>query len=251
MTPWRNIHLRVSQRRAGRSLAAWRIGGAVGSLALGLALAAVLGGCDAGAETPHANTPQLLATPAPAEGYGVAAVRVAELRRVAVQPEATQGHPPFYVQPRLGKIGRYPCAGCHSQPLERLQAQLRADEAPTHSDIRRVEAGRAHAGRANVGCRDCHDDAAGMSALRTLDGRSVSFDHSYQVCAQCHFEQANAWAGGGHGKRLVGWSGPRVVLNCAACHNPHDPLNPVSTPRWPVIAPNAPLKSEHAEGGHR
>jgi hypothetical protein len=54
------------------------------------------------------------------------------------------------------------------------------------------------------------------------------------LCAQCHFSQAAAWAGGGHGKRLDGWQGRRVVMGCADCHDPH---KPGLEPRVPFRAP--------------
>jgi len=47
-------------------------------------------------------------------------------------------------------------------------------------------------------------------------------------------EQAEAWAGGGHGKRLDGWEGRRVVMACADCHDPH---NPAVQTRIPFRAP--------------
>ena len=51
----------------------------------------------------------------------------------------------------------------------------------------------------------------------------VPLNESYRLCAQCHFIQVEAWSGGAHGKRLDTWRGPRVVMNCTDCHNPHDP----------------------------
>jgi cytochrome c553 len=61
----------------------------------------------------------------------------------------------------------------------------------------------------------------------------VSFDHSYQVCAQCHSRQASDWASGAHGKRAGGWAPPRVIYACAQCHNPHSPRWDT---RWPAVA---------------
>ena len=54
-------------------------------------------------------------------------------------------------------------------------------------------------------------------------GERATLDESYRLCAQCHFAQADAWAGGGHGKRLDGWQGRRVVMACTDCHDPHAP----------------------------
>jgi hypothetical protein len=55
-------------------------------------------------------------------------------------------------------------------------------------------------------------------------------DESYQLCAECHFREVEAWAAGAHGKRLDGWQGRRVVMACADCHDPHGPAVPVLVP---------------------
>ena len=82
-------------------------------------------------------------------------------------------------------------------------------------------------------CSTCHSpEAVEMLALRT--GERVGLDHSYRLCAQCHSGQAEAWAGGAHGKRLDGWQGRRVVMGCTDCHDPH---RPAVTPRAPFRAP--------------
>ncbi len=150
---------------------------------------------------------------------------------------------PFLVAARSGRMRRFPCGNCHDRPLNELKAGIRPQLHGVHRDI-----AKPHARAANLGCLHCHEDATGMNGLRLLDGSTVAFDHSYRLCAQCHFQQAKAWAGGGHGKRLAGWANPRVVENCAGCHNPHDPLRPVSTPRWPAVVPNAPAKRAGHDG---
>ena len=48
-------------------------------------------------------------------------------------------------------------------------------------------------------------------------------DEGTLLCSQCHYAQGEDWAAGAHGKRLVGWRGPRVVMSCTGCHDPHDP----------------------------
>jgi hypothetical protein len=74
-------------------------------------------------------------------------------------------------------------------------------------------------------------------ALRT--GEAVGLDQAYRLCAQCHFAQVDAWAGGAHGKRLDGWQGRRVVMSCADCHDPHRPVIPQ---RVPYPGPRLPTK---------
>ena len=59
----------------------------------------------------------------------------------------------------------------------------------------------------------------------------------------CHFTETDAWAAGGHGKRLDGWRGRRVVMGCADCHDPHDPA---PRPRTPFAGPHLPASgAEH------
>lgn len=173
------------------------------------------------------------AAASPAHGLS-SAQRLAGLPRVAVQGNYAGD---FQVAAREGKIQRFPCRECHDRSVGKLKAAIPVKLRGTHREIK-----RAHAPKSTLTCLACHADSDGMNTLRLADGTAVGFDHSYRVCAQCHFEQARAWAGGGHGKRLGGWAPPRVVENCAACHNPHDPLRPVSTPRWPSVVPNAPAR---------
>ena len=129
----------------------------------------------------------------------------------------------FYVAARVESLRRFPCRECHTEPLERLKAQRRR-ERQAHWEIE-----LRHAGAQTMTCATCHP-GGNMESLRTLNGQAVTFDHAYQVCAQCHASQVKDWVGGAHGKRLGGWAPPRVVMNCAACHNPHQPG---LEKRWP------------------
>jgi hypothetical protein len=71
-------------------------------------------------------------------------------------------------------------------------------------------------------CSTCHA-ADNVELLALKSGERATLDHTYKLCAQCHFTQAEAWAGGAHGKRLDGWQGRRVLTGCADCHDPHKP----------------------------
>ena len=196
-------------------------------------LAACGGSGEGGGASQHDDTPPAAA--GGAAGHGLSsAPYLAGLATVRVEGDYPR---PFLVTARSGKIGRYPCASCHDRPLKNLKAGLPPKMRGTHREI-----ARPHAPASTLACQDCHEDAGGMNHLRLADGSRVAFDHSYRVCAQCHFQQARAWAGGGHGKRLGGWAAPRVVKNCAGCHNPHDPLRPASVRRWPALVPNAPAR---------
>ncbi len=137
---------------------------------------------------------------------------------------------PFEVRLRTPEIESFPCASCHGG----ADGQSEAWESPSHRDLDPV-----HPRAAASNCGTCHlprDPAR----LRLAAGESVSLDHAYRLCAQCHFEQAEAWAGGAHGKRVATWVGRRVVLNCTGCHNAHSPAFPK---RWPRPGPGLPGRS--------
>jgi hypothetical protein len=126
---------------------------------------------------------------------------------------------------RLPDLAQYPCASCHTGRRLVLADERIAD---AHADLRVV-----HPREAGATCATCHspDD---VEQLTLRGGERVSLDHAYRVCAQCHFQQVDAWAGGAHGKRLDGWQGRRVVMGCADCHDPHAPA---FAPRLPFQAP--------------
>ena len=84
-------------------------------------------------------------------------------------------------------------------------------------------------------CATCHAPE-NPALLALIGGKRATMDQSYRLCGQCHFAQVDAWAGGGHGKRLDGWQGRRVVMACTDCHDPHDPAVLSRIPfRAPVI----------------
>jgi len=111
-------------------------------------------------------------------------------------------------------LGQYPCTSCHLGRGMILRDERIGD---AHRDIR-----PNHPAQTGATCATCHaPDNVELLALK--NGERATLDHAYRVCAQCHFSQAEAWAGGAHGKRLDGWQGRRVVMGCADCHNPHQP----------------------------
>lgn len=127
---------------------------------------------------------------------------------------------------RTPDVGQYPCTSCHLG-----RRIVMADERVTdaHQNIQPL-----HPEQTGAACATCHssDD---VELLSLKSGEHATLDHAYRLCAQCHFEQAEAWAGGGHGKRLDGWQGRRVVMGCADCHDPH---RPALVPRIPFRAPS-------------
>lgn len=120
----------------------------------------------------------------------------------------------FRVLARKKKIGRYKCSSCHTDKPVTVNQGLEL----THGDIS-LEHGQD--GQA-LSCIDCHH-LEERNFLEDKKGRKIDFDHSYQLCGQCHFRQKRDWLGGAHGKRVTNWAGERVVYNCATCHDPHSP----------------------------
>lgn len=130
--------------------------------------------------------------------------------------EGFKNKKPFYVLEREDKIKQFKCSSCHDQPLpERPTGVLRSPL--MHTDLK-----LNHASDAVMDCRSCHN-SDDMDTLKLNNKGKVSFNHSYQLCTQCHFQQGKDWAGGAHGKRLHSWRGKRVIMNCTECHDPHDP----------------------------
>jgi hypothetical protein len=125
---------------------------------------------------------------------------------------------------RSRSLGQYPCTSCH---LGRkvVMADRRIPDA--HDDIQPV-----HPAEAGAVCSTCHA-ADNVELLPLREGGRASLNQGYRLCAQCHFQQVDAWAGGGHGKRLDGWDGPRVVMGCGDCHDPHNPAVQARVPFRP------------------
>ncbi len=128
----------------------------------------------------------------------------------------------FWTETRKDKIERFKCSQCHdNKPVSISQAAEMA-----HGDIKSDHGGREKP----LSCYTCHNKEE-RDYLETEAGVRVDIDHSYQLCAQCHFRQLKDWVGGAHGKRVNYWSGKRVVQSCVSCHNPHSPR---FKKRWPV-----------------
>jgi hypothetical protein len=178
---------------------------------------------------------------------------VLDLARKAVEPNANgglsseanlvglarvpvAGHD-FETASRAAKIERFPCSRCHDRPVEQMKLAAKGRKA-AHWEIE-----LKHAPAGVMSCESCHNLNADTDSLHTLRGDAVAFDHSYQLCAQCHSRQLADWKGGAHGKRLGGWAPPRVVQSCTGCHNPHEPH---FKSRWPsVSAPVAAGAAKH------
>jgi hypothetical protein len=129
----------------------------------------------------------------------------------------------FWTETRKDKIVRFKCSQCHNnKPVSVARAAEIA-----HADIKLDHGGQEKP----LSCFTCHNKEE-RDALETEAGVKVDMDHSYQLCAQCHFRQKKDWVGGAHGKRVSYWAGQRVVQSCVSCHNPHSPR---FKKRWPAI----------------
>lgn len=127
---------------------------------------------------------------------------------------------------RAADLGQYPCTSCHLGRAVVMSDNHRVGDA--HQNIK-----PDHPRQTGGACSTCHaPDNVELLALKS--GERATLDHTYRVCGQCHFSQAESWAGGAHGKRLDGWQGQRVVMGCADCHDPH---KPAVTKRIPFRAP--------------
>ncbi len=127
----------------------------------------------------------------------------------------------FRVLARKDAISRFRCSVCHNDKPVRVQNGA----VFTHADIKLNHG----LGKNQLACIECHDPK-NRDFLIDKQGRQIDFDHSYQLCGQCHFRQKRDWLGGAHGKRETYWAGERVVRNCTSCHNPHSPAFPKKMP---------------------
>lgn len=191
----------------------------------------------AGASPPAAAGPRALATVpgAPVHGRtgpGGTPFEVARRTPAEIGHARRIGRRTFDLALRSEELGLYPCASCHLPGAEVVQTERIGD---AHGDIQPV-----HPSESEGRCLNCHavDD---VERLELASGERVGLDHAYRLCAQCHFAQVDTWAGGAHGKRLDGWRGPRVVMGCADCHDPH---RPAVQPRIPYPGPQLPGRKE-------
>jgi hypothetical protein len=135
---------------------------------------------------------------------------------------------------RTAPLEAYPCTSCHL-PGGRL-ADGGERLADAHGNIQ-----PSHPAVVGSTCSTCHrPDRVDQLALAA--GEQGGLDHAYRLCAQCHAREVEAWAGGAHGKRLDGWHGRRVVMNCTECHDPH---RPAIDQRVPFPGPQLPGARGH------
>lgn len=148
----------------------------------------------------------------------------------------------LWIEDRRPHIKRFPCSQCHAEArpagVNGEAVAKAAGKATTKAAVtgpRDAHFGLevAHAPASAMQCATCHGEKMGSDSLVSLTGQGIAFEKSFQLCSQCHMSQARDFMGGAHGKRLGGWTGPRVVRNCTGCHDPHAPQ---IAKRWPSAA---------------
>ena len=159
------------------------------------------------------------------------------VRAATARGQTAAEAPKFKVAPRLDRIRNYPCTKCHDNQFVDRRVRELQDE---HTKLVFEHGG----GR--FWCYDACHKGTDMDNLVLLRGRPVSYDESYKLCGQCHFQRLD-WYFGGHGKRqgawedqreipkvadelrieerdkIGRWTGERVILNCTECHDAHSP----------------------------
>lgn len=194
-------------------------------------------------------------------------------RRSAVQGVTARGQtiadaPPFEATKRIEEIYYYPCSDCHDLEVSNPRVRVLEDE---HTDLVFEHGG----GR--FWCYDACHNRTDMDHLVSLHGEPISYDETYKLCGQCHFQRQKDWYFGGHGKRaglwrypyeipktydemdvsereeIGSWRGPRLLHNCPDCHNPHSPSIKPFEPSPPPARHHAlPVYALEPEGdGHQ
>lgn len=128
--------------------------------------------------------------------------------------EVTEGEHHFLIPERKSEIKSFECTECHTKALDKMQTK---DTKKAHWDIN-----LAHANINTMECTTCHN-STDMDELKSLTGKTIDFNQSYQLCGQCHHKEFKDWKGGAHGKKIAGWAPPRASKTCVNCHNPHAP----------------------------
>jgi hypothetical protein len=152
----------------------------------------------------------------------------AQQRRIEdFKASAAHGTPELWV---AGRTELADCAGCHKKDTAAVKPNTDPEGRAAHWDVKLNHA-------EGMDCRTCHVPTE-PAKLKLLESH-VDIDEAYRSCATCHRKEVADWRGGAHGKRLSGWVEPRVVKNCAGCHDPHKPHLEKRMPvAYPTIVPD-------------
>lgn len=153
--------------------------------------------------------------PEPTDGHRVLRDNAPAGMPTPTEPQTFEGFPDapaFSATARQDQLTFYPCATCH-------------DPMPTNATPRKLFAPHPAAlehGGGRFWCLQCHAPEQ-RNELQLMNSGSITFDDSWQLCGQCHYQPQKDWAYGAHGKRVNNWEGERVLYNCTHCHDPHSP----------------------------
>ena len=155
----------------------------------------------------------------------------------------------FPVPPAPLSPETFPCSDCH--------ADLEPDPTPRVLGMHEEIAESFHHAEQQRWCLDCHNPD-NRDKLRLANGQLIDFEHSYELCGQCHGTIYRDWKAGVHGKRTGYWNGRKEYRLCVHCHNPHhprfEPIVPEPAPTRPEAIGNrnaASVPIEHGTGGER
>lgn len=152
------------------------------------------------------------------------------VEQLADPKELLEAFPPFVVDSRADVLednGNYPCTDCHDEDDQKSNPKIRELE-EEHEDLNLVH------GKGRFWCLTCHA-SENRDTLTSLKKQEISFDDSYLLCGQCHFQRQKDFFMGAHGKRKDSWQGEKKLTQCTECHNPHVPKikdrPPVAVPK--------------------
>ena len=92
----------------------------------------------------------------------------------------------------------------------------------------------------NVRCATCHDEQD-RDRLVLQDGSTVELHEISRLCGDCHRRVLDDWKAGMHGRTNGFWDprqGELRRLDCAECHDPHNPTFPARGRIRPLPGPN-------------
>ncbi len=134
------------------------------------------------------------------------------------------------------------CTDCHSHLLPARDEPV---ERAFHREIK-LRHGM------NDRCRNCHD-VGSRNRLVLHGGQLVSYAESPLLCAKCHGPTYRDWQRGAHGRTNGYWDASRGEvrrLQCAECHNPHDPQADAMDPIRPLPGPRSPWGDDQGDDDH-
>ncbi len=197
MAPWRCLAAALFFWASGSAPASWATDAPVPATSLAQSDAKTKE-----AKTTAKPTPPKRQTPAEAdEALARLMAQRKPVRAATARGQTMADAPPFKVVPRQDRIRNFPCTKCHDNKFVDTRVRPMQEE---HTKLTFEHGG----GR--FWCYDACHKGTDIDALISLRGRRISYDESYKVCGQCHFQRLD-WFFGGHGKRQGAWEDQRKI----------------------------------------